>query len=127
MELLVEPLFDKNANFVGWLVDRENVFDASLKWVAYIFNNYIWSVKTENWIGLLRGTNLLDRKGDIVAWSTAEPAIGGLTHIEPPLPVPRPISPVAPLINEIPLNPGYPPTPIGNWSKLSFNQWLNQR
>lgn len=126
MDLLLEPLFDVNGNFVGWLVNNENVFDSSLKWVAYIFNNYVWSSKTTNWIGILRGSTLLDRKGNIVAWSTSQPPIGGLNDILPPNPVLPPIPPAPPLIDDVPLNPGYSPTPLGKWSKLTFTQWLNQ-
>ncbi|WP_332556189.1 4-fold beta flower protein [Clostridium sp.] len=39
MDLVVDPLYDKNANFVGWLVDFSFVFDKNLRWVAYIFND----------------------------------------------------------------------------------------
>lgn len=126
MTLTLDPLFDKNSNFVGWLVDKSNVFDKNLKWVAYIFNNYIWAVKTQNWIGELKGTNLLDRDGRIVAWSTNGPVIGTLDIIEAPLDVGPPLPPVPPLIDDVPLNPGEAPEPIGKWSKLTFYQWLNQ-
>lgn len=126
MQFGIDPLFDKNSNFVGWLVDKSNVFDKNLNWVAYIFNNYIWSVKTQNWIGELKDTNLLDRDGRIVAWSTSGPVIGSLDIIEAPLDIGLPLPPIPPLIDEVPLNPGDAPEPIGEWSKLTFNQWLNQ-
>jgi hypothetical protein len=126
MELRVDPLFDKDSNFVGWLVDRENVFDRNLAWVAYIFNDYIWAVKTQNWIGELNRTNLLDRYGRIVAWSTSGPVVGTSNIIEAPLDVGLPLRPLPPLINNVPLNPGEAPEPIGEWSKLTFYQWLNQ-
>ncbi len=70
MNLVIDPLYDKNATFVGWLVDHAHVFNVNLQWVAYIFNDYVWSVKTRRWIGELRGTTLLDRDGKVVAWST---------------------------------------------------------
>lgn len=127
MTLEVDPLYDKNADFVGWLVDFSFVFDKNLKWVAYIFNGYVWSVRTRRWIGELRGTNLLDRDGRIVAWSTSGPVIGALDIVEAPLDIPPPIMPPAPIIDDIPLNPGSAPEPAGEWSPLSFNQWLSQR
>jgi len=123
----LDPLFDKYSNFVGWLVDRSNVFDKNTRWVAYIFNDYIWAVKTQNWIGELKGTNLLDRDGRIVAWSTSGPVVGSLDIIEAPLDVGLPLPPAPPLIDDVPLNPGEAPEPIGEWSKLTFNQWLNQK
>lgn len=127
MALVLDPLYDKNVNFVGWLEDRSYVFDRNLKWVAYIFNNYVWAVKTQKWIGELRGTNLLDRDGKIVAWSTNGPVIGALDPVEEPLDIGLPLMPAPPLIEGIPLNPGFAPEPIGEWSPLSFTQWLNQR
>ncbi|MEG0773393.1 4-fold beta flower protein [Clostridium sp.] len=127
MAEILDPLFDKNGNFVGWLVDRSNVFDKNLRWVAYIFNDYIWAVKTQVWIGELKGTNLLDRDGRIVAWSTNGPVIGGLDFIEAPLDIRRPLPPLPPLVFDVYLAPGDAPEPIGEWSKLTFNQWLNQK
>lgn len=127
MPYTLDPLFDKNANFVGWLVDRTDVFDKNLNWVAYIFNDFIWSVKTQNWIGELKGTNLLDRDGKIVAWSTNGPVIGGLDYAEAPLDIGLPLPPLTPLIFDVPLAPDEAPEPIGEWSKLTFNQWLNQK
>lgn len=127
MAQIIDPLYDRNASFVGWLVDHSYVFDRNLKWVAYIFNRYIWSVKSQKWIGLLLDTNLLDRDGRILAWSTRGPVIGNLDPIEEPLDIGLPLTPAPPLIEGIPLNPGFVPVPIGEWSPLSFNQWLNQR
>ncbi|WP_346886438.1 4-fold beta flower protein [Clostridium sp. UBA4395] len=77
----MDPLYDKKANFVGWLVEHSNVFDKDLKWVAYAYYNYIWATKTRIWIGELRGTNLLDRDGRIVAWSTSGPVVGSLGFV----------------------------------------------
>lgn len=127
MNLVIDPLYDKNAYFVGWLVDHAHVFNVNLQWVAYIFNDYVWSIKTKRWIGELRGTNLLDRDGKVVAWSTSGPVIGNLDPIDAPIDIRPPIPPIAPIIDDIPLSPGYAPDPIGEWSSLSFNQWLNQR
>lgn len=127
MALEVDPLYDKNANFLGWLVDFSFVYNKDLVWVAYIFNDYVWSVKTRKWIGELRGTNLLDRDGRIVAWSTSGPVVGNIDIIEAPLDIEPPIMPPMPIIDDIPLNPGSAPEPSGEWSRLTFNQWLNQR
>ncbi len=127
MSLKMDPLYDKKANFVGWLVEHSNVFDKDLKWVAYAYYNYIWATKTRIWIGELRGTNLLDRDGRIVAWSTSGPVVGSLGFIEGPINIGPPIMTIGPIIHEVPLNPGYVPEPAGEWSKLTFNQWLNQR
>lgn len=127
MALEVDPLYDKNANFVGWLVDFSFVYNKDLAWVAYIFNDFVWSVRTRKWIGELRGTNLLDRDGRIVAWSTSGPVVGNIDIIEAPLDIEPPIMPPMPIIDDIPLNPGSAPEPSGEWSRLTFNQWLNQR
>ncbi|MEG0641175.1 MAG: hypothetical protein RR515_01135 [Clostridium sp.] len=121
------PLYDKKANFVGWLVDSSNVFNEDLEWVAYVYYNYVWSVKTGRWIGQLRGTNLLDRDGRIVAWSTSGPVVGGLGLVEGPINIGPASIPVPPIISEVPLHPDQAPEPAGEWSKLTFDQWLNQR
>jgi hypothetical protein len=34
---------------------------------------------------------------------------------------------VVPIIHEFPLKPEYAPEPAGEWSKLTFIQWLNKR
>lgn len=127
MSLMMEPLYDKKANFVGWLVEHSNVFNKDLKWVAYVYYNYVWATKTRVWIGGLRGTNLLDRYGRIVAWSTSGPVVGSLGFIEGPINIGPPIMPVVPIIHGVPLHPGEAPEPAGEWSKLTFSQWLNQR
>ncbi|MBU3142880.1 4-fold beta flower protein [Clostridium sp. CF012] len=127
MLIIMDPLYDKNANFVGWLLEDRNVFNKDLKWVAYSYNNFVWATKTRVWIGELKGTNLLDRDGRIVAWSTSGPVVGGLGFTEAPLDIGPPILPAVPIIDDVPLNPGFAPEPAGEWSKLTFNQWLNQR
>ncbi len=126
MEVRVEPLFDKKANFVGWLYNREHIFDRELKWVAYINNGYVWSTNKLNWIGMIRDTNCLDRDGKVVAWSPNSPVIGGLAKTEEPLKAYKPLPPPKPLIDEEPLKPPKAPKAIGGWSHLTFNQWLNQ-
>lgn len=127
MTLITDPLYDKKANFVGWLVEYENVFDKNLNWVAYIFNNFIWAKETGLWIGELRGTNLLDRRGKIVAWSTSGPVVGGIGFDEGPINFGPPIQPVKPLTNKPPVHPDEAPEPSGEWSELTFEEWLNQR
>ncbi|MBZ9633603.1 4-fold beta flower protein [Clostridium sp. FP1] len=127
MPIIMEPLYDKRANFVGWLLEYSNVFDKHLKWVAYVYNNYVWATKSRIWIGGLRGTNLLDRDGRIVAWSTSGPVVGGIGFTKAPLDIGPQIIPVEPIIPGLPLNPGYAPEPAGEWSKLTFTQWINQR
>ena len=127
MPVIMDPLYDKKANFVGWLLEHSNVFNKDLKWVAYINSNYVWAKKTRIWIGGLRGTNLLDRDGRIVAWSISGPVVGGIEIIKAPLDIGPPFLSVVPIIHEFPFNPGYAPEPAGEWSKLTFTQWLNQR
>jgi hypothetical protein len=123
----MDPLYDKKANFVGWLLEDRNVFNKDLEWVAYIYNNFVWEKKTRIWIGKLNGTNLLDRYGRIVAWSINGPVVGGFEIIRAPLDVGPPFQVVVPIIHEVPFTPEYAPEPNGEWSKLTFNQWLNQR
>jgi len=127
MWIIMDPLYDKKANFVGWLLEHSNVFNKDLKWVAYVYNNYVWATKTRVWIGELKGTNLLDRDGRIVAWSTSGPLVGSLGLIKAPLDVGPPIVIDVPIIHAVPLHPGYAPEPAGEWSKLTFTEWLNQR
>ncbi|MBU3209463.1 4-fold beta flower protein [Clostridium algidicarnis] len=126
METFLEPLFDKRANFVGWLYNREHIFDTDLNWVAYINNGYAWSVKKLNWIGKLKNTNCLDRDGKVVAWNPDSPVIGGLSEVEEPLKSYKPLPPPKPLISEKPLKPPKAPKAIGGWSPLTFSQWLDQ-
>lgn len=127
MPITLDPLYDKKANFVGWLLEDRYVFNKDLEWVAYIYNNFVWATKTRVWIGELKGTNLLDRDGRIVAWSTSGPVVGGIGYAEAPLPIGPPIIPALPIIDDVPLNPGFAPEPAGEWSKLTFKAWLNQR
>jgi len=127
MPIIMDPLYDKKANFVGWLVDHSNVFNKDLEWVAYIYTNFVWAKKTRIWIGQLKGTNLLDRAGRIVAWSINGPVVGGFEFIRAPLDVGPPFVVVVPIIYEVPFTPEYAPDPAGEWSKLTFTQWLNQR
>ena len=47
MPIILDPLYDKKANFVGWLVDYSNVFNKDLEWVAYIYTIFVWSKKIE--------------------------------------------------------------------------------
>lgn len=124
---ITDPLFNKKGKFVGWLLEYTNIFDKDLEWRAYVFNDFIWATETGIWIGELRGTNLLDRDGNIVAWSINGPIEGSLGFKEAPLYMGPPSIPVQPIIYYIPLNPGYAPEPLGTWSELSFNEWLNQR
>jgi len=125
--ITMDPLYNKKGKFVGWLLEHSNVFNKDLKWVAYAYNNYIWAKESRIWIGALRGTNLLDRAGRIVAWSTSGPVVGSLGFIKPPIDIGPPILLDVPIIHKVPLNPGYAPEPQGEWSKLTFAQWLNQR
>ena len=83
--------------------------------------------KNRIWIGGLNGTNLLDRDGRIVAWSINGPVVGGFEFIRAPLDVGPPFVVVYPIIHDVPFTPEYAPEPFGEWSKLTFTQWLNQR
>lgn len=121
-----EPLYDRYANLVAWVVNNQYIFDVNLRWVAYIADGYVWNVN-EQWIGAINRLTLFDRHGGVVAWSprfTISSLGGGSPFKEEPLFQPRPLGPEKPLIAGQPLRPGRPPRPPSGWSPLTFDEWL---
>jgi len=122
---MLEPLFDKNCELVGWISPREHIFDVNLNWVAYIKKNNAWSVETGNWLGPVKGLLCYDSNGKVVAWNPKEHVVGITRPTKPPkeLKPPRPLRPLKPLTPPKPLRP---PVPTGGWSELTFWNWLSQ-
>lgn len=121
---MLDPLFNKNCELVGWIDLNRYIFDKNLEWVGFINSGYAWSTERV-WIGKMDGRTCLDKEGNIVAWNPKDPVRGGLRSLAPL----SPLAPLRPLRPLRPLQPLKPLIPIiqGRWSKLSFGDWVNQR
>lgn len=122
---MLEPLFNKDCELVGWMRPNQHVFDTGMNWVAYIRNNHAWSAETGNWLGPVNGLLCLDTSGKVVLWNPKEKVLG---TSRPPRPAraPRSPRPPRPPRPARPPRPPRPPIPVGGWSNLSFGSWLSQ-
>ena len=109
-------VFDKNCNFVAWYdSENGNVFDSETQWIGFVRNSHFFSRAAE-WLGGFNSGTFLDRSGKPVGW------IEGATP-RPTQSLLRPLRPLRPLT---PLRPLRPQTPLGGWSRLSWNEYINQ-
>ena len=119
------PLFDPNAELVGWMWPGEHIFDTDMNWAAYIGNDHAWSAETGNWLGPIKELNCLDRTGRIVAWSREGRVVGSVRPVRPVRAV-RAVRPVRPVHPVHPVRPVRPVSPVGGWSAMSWVGWLSQ-
>ena len=94
------PIFDFNCDLVGWF-DGTNFFDEDIEWVAFLSSGNCFSSENLDWLGSLYEGSLLDTNGKPIGWLQGHSPVGTL----------RPLRPL---------------TPLGGWSDLSFNEWINQ-
>lgn len=99
------PIFDSNCDVIAWF-DGKNFFDEDIEWVAFLQSGNCFSVENLDWLGALHEGSLLDTNGKPVGWLQGKSPSGTL-------PLLKPLRPLRPL------------RPLGEWSNLSFNQWLN--
>jgi hypothetical protein len=122
----MKALFDKDCGLVGWLKDsHDHIFDTQMNWVAYIKNDNVWSAKSGNWCGPIKGYNCLDKNGKVVAWNPDQAVRGTVAPVTPVRAV-RAVTPVRPVKPVSPVRPVRPVTPVGGWSTLTFKSWINQ-
>ena len=119
------PLFDKDAELVGWIKPGGHIFSLEMEWLAFISNGHAWSANSGDWLGPVNGYNCLDQNGKVVAWSTGHPASGSVRPVRPVRAV-RAVRPVRPVRPARPVRPVRPVTPVGGWSQMSFGQWVTQ-
>lgn len=123
---MLEALFDKYINHVGW-IDRDGyIFDVDLNWVAYVHNETVWSKEKMQWIGKVNGVICMDKDGRVVAWGIGQRVAGDPSVQKRPKSVPPlPEAPTGLLRPQIP-SPPIPAMPLMGWSTLTFDEWLLQ-
>lgn len=123
---MLSELFDKDCRPVAW-TDGQNVFDRELAWVAFVSQGNAFSIEGSIWLGPVKGLSHQDRAGKVVAWNPMEPPANSVVVAAPgarptkPMAPGRPLSPVSTPVSHPPREP------LGGWSGLSFEDWLNQR
>lgn len=56
------PIFDKEAQLIAWINEDGYIFSKSIKWIAFVKNDNVFS-KNCRWLGgLLKGT-IIDKSG----------------------------------------------------------------
>jgi hypothetical protein len=121
----MEALFNKDCKLVGWVKDNKYIFDVNMSWIAFIENGSAFSAKNTSWLGNVDGYNCLDRSGKVVTWNPKCKVKGSIPVIAPITPT-RPVEPVTPVQSVTTIMTIEPTEPIGGWSSLSFDSWINQ-
>jgi hypothetical protein len=122
---MLEPLFDNNSRFVGWIDPGRHMFDPDMRWIAFLAGGHAWSPETASWLGPVQGLTCFDREGRVVAWSPRR-LVTGLVPGAHPIQPTRPARPLRPLAPVRPLRPIRPLTPVRGWSPIAFENWLSQ-
>lgn len=120
------PLFDKDRNFVGWLVEegRRDIFDGQMNWVAFVWDDdHIWAVGNKKWVGVLYGSNVLDVNGKVAFWNP-DTVLENLPRPVRPLAPAMPLRPTRPLRPASPLRPPSTLSPAGGWSGMSWDEFV---
>lgn len=121
----MEPLFNKDLALVGWLHLEHHIYDTQMNCVAYVSNNHVWSSTTNQWLGVIQGFTCFDPLGKPIAWNPKEFPSGIAKPREPRKttkikPKEKPYQP------KIPQTPKSPFRPMGGWSRMTWEEWLNQ-
>lgn len=122
---MIQPLFNNVCTHVGWIDQGRYLFDRDMNWVAYIERNNGWSCTTNEWLGPVNGTICMDRSGRVVSWGIGQKLIGDPFNHRKPAP-PRMPNPPQSHLRPMLTTPPIPAAPLGGWSVLSFEDWLNQ-
>src|SRR6056297_958922 len=103
----MEALFDKELALVGWLHQKNYIFDTEMNCVAYISSNHVWSLITKEWIGAIQGYTCFDPLGKPIAWNPKEFPTGIAKPKKPKKKIYRKpkIRPKRPELPEIPKKP----------------------
>lgn len=120
---MLTPLFSRRCELVGWIQPRKFLFAADMTYVAFLVGGHAWSAQSGLWIGPVVEGNVFDTEGRPVAWSPGGPLRGFGKPLRP-VNVVRPVSPVRPVRPVAPPRPLTVPTLSGEWSPLSFAEWL---
>ena len=122
---MIHPLYNSACSLVGWIDRAGYIFDPDMNWVAYIDRNNGWACGTNEWLGPVNGTICMDRGGRVVSWSVGQKLLGDpFNHRRPP--TPRKPSPPQSYLRPMLSTPPLPAAPLGGWSPLTFEQWINQ-
>ncbi|MBX3569220.1 MAG: hypothetical protein KF914_14250 [Rhizobiaceae bacterium] len=117
------PLFSPDCLLTAWLHPGRYVFDAGMRYCAFVTNGHCWSAATGVWLGPVIDGHLYDIHGRPVAWNPSAPLRATNRPLRP-VNVVRAIRPVQPVR---PVEPGAPlsaPMPPGGWSMHAFAEWL---
>lgn len=117
------PLFSSNCLLTAWLYPGRYVFDAGMRYCAFVTNGHCWSAATGVWLGPVIDGHLHDVHGRPVAWNPSAPLRATNRPLRP-VNVVRAIRPVQPVR---PVEPGAPlsaPVTPGGWSIYGFAEWL---
>jgi hypothetical protein len=121
----MEPLFNKNRGLVGWIHQENYIFDTQMNCVAYIYDNHVWSSETNQWLGPIQGFTCFDPLGKPIAWNPKE-FPSGIAKPRKPRKIAKRKPMVDPHEPKVPKSPKKPLRPIGGWSKMTWEEWLNQ-
>jgi hypothetical protein len=122
---MLQALFDRYCNHVGWLQRDQFIFDPEMKWLAFIDNHNVWTVNPTVWVGAVHGVICMDHDGKVIAWGMGQRIVGDPSLRRKPKFVPMiPPDPTGMLRPMVP-NPQLPAAPLMGWSNLSFHEWLS--
>lgn len=84
---MLQPLFDKNSELIGWVDPGKHIFNTNMEWIAYLSQGQSWSSKTGNWMGPVNGLVCLDTRGKVIAWNPKEKIEGSSRPMRPMRPM----------------------------------------
>jgi hypothetical protein len=117
----MEPIFDKNGQTVAWL-NNEYIYSLSGRNVLAFLNNQSVFTYGSKYLGTFNNGFFRDKKGHAVTF-LAEARNGPIPPIPrippiPPIPAIPPIPPVPPI-------PSIPPIDSFSWSTLTWDNFIN--
>lgn len=121
----MKAIFNKNCILVGWYDQRNrNVFNKELMWIGFMDNNYFFAID-RRWLGGVVNGTYVDKSGKPVAFIEGYSPIGCNKLMQPGMPY-VPLHPMIPLRPLKPITPFRPLTPLGGWSKIEWDEYINQ-
>ena len=118
----MKPIFDRRGKTVAWL-NGNVIVDNTNRCKAFIANDSVYNYSSKH-LGVLDGGRFRDHQGDTVAYVDGAGGVGPLLPIHeiPPIPSIPPIPPIPP----VPSIPPIPAIPTFDWSRYSWDQFLNR-